>query len=121
MFDRLAEWLAGNGTDSMIWSTRVTDTTVFHQFNLQNPVAFGIESGHALDSSGWYAMLGNAVCPIVISPASDYSDLAQPRRVTYMTDSDENCRTRFNSTGTLTNATNSGPKAIAECVTSFVL
>ena len=70
MFDRLAEWLAGNGTDSMIWSTRVTDTTIFHQLDLQSPIPFGNESGRSLDASVWYVMLNTVVCPAVIGSAS---------------------------------------------------
>ena len=74
--DCLAEWLSDNSGDIMTWSTRVTDTTIFHQLDLQNPIPLGTRSGQSLDASVWYAMLNNAVCPIVISPASDNHDLA---------------------------------------------
>ena len=114
--DCLAEWLSADHSDIMTWSTRVTDTIIFHQLDLKNPTPFGAKSGISLDASVWYAMLNNAVCPIVISPTSDNQRLAQTRRVTYMADTWPNCRGQFNSTGTLADTTNSGPKTIEECV-----
>ena len=74
--DGLVEWLTAlPHNDSMIWSTRVTDTTIFHQLDLQSPIPFGNESGRSLDASVWYVMLNTVVCPAVIGPASGSHEL----------------------------------------------
>ena len=105
----------------MTWSTDRINTTIIHSLRLEQPVSFGVTSGQALDASVWYAMMDTWVCHIAIGAASRDYDLAQTPPVTFMANTDVNCRTQFKNNGTLTGLGNVGPQAISECVTLFVL
>ena len=109
------EWLSDNNGDMMTWSTSVTNPAVFHQLALQTLVPFGTKSGQSADATMWHGMLNTAVRRAVPTVRAS-ANTTQTRAVTYMADSDPNCRGQFNLTGSLKNTVNSPPKVISEYV-----
>ena len=103
----------------MTWSSHVTSTAVVHQLSLQTPVPFTTDGGQALDATVWHAMQTSGVSIHSFSTSREEFIVSQTRNVTYMADSDVNCRGSFAINGTLANTVNAPPKVINECVTTL--
>ncbi|OBZ70559.1 hypothetical protein A0H81_09078 [Grifola frondosa] len=81
--DISAEWVSGNRSSLVSWSTQVTDSSIYHQVQKQSPSPMTEISSQAEDGTAYYAM-------------------ASRPGLTYQTDLDVVCRPQFTSTGVLT-------------------
>ncbi|GJE94471.1 hypothetical protein PsYK624_106410 [Phanerochaete sordida] len=100
--DISGEWVSGNRNDVMNWQTVPTDTILYHSVTLATPLAFSEITNQAEDTSTYFASL-----------------LTQ--QMTWMADSDANCRGQFSSQGKLTNSANQGPKKISDAFNVFAI
>ena len=62
-----SDWLTGNHSAVMTWSTSATDASILHELSLQTPLAFSTYRNLALDSSVWLGMLNSEVCSVETS------------------------------------------------------
>lgn len=110
------DWLSGDVDDIMVWSTRETNETVYHQLEMQSPIRFATKSGQSADASVWYAM-GREVCLAVVSVDTlTKSGAVQTYPTSQTANSDLVNRGGFVRGGVLTDTIVSPPKAISECV-----
>lgn len=87
------EWLSGDRSDSVNWNAIATDAVIIHEITLVAPEPLAEKQAQAEDTTTYYGMQMGA-------------------NVTYMADTDATCRSRFNSSGSLTNTVKAGPDII---------
>ncbi|GJE94479.1 hypothetical protein PsYK624_106490 [Phanerochaete sordida] len=91
--DISGQWVSGDWNDVTKWNLTSTDTILYHAVTLETPLAFSEKNNQAEDTITYYASL-----------------LTQ--QMTYMADTDANCRGQFSSQGHLMNTVNEGPAPI---------
>lgn len=100
--DISGEWVSGDRGDIMSWQTVPTDTILYHQVYLSNSLTFSEKANQAEDTMTYFA-----------APRTP--------QMTYMADSDANCRGQFSSAGNLKNTVNTGPKVISDHFNVFAI
>ncbi|KAF8263273.1 hypothetical protein EI94DRAFT_1598265 [Lactarius quietus] len=84
--DMVAEWLSGDKTQMIAWSTTSNNEVIYHSAKLENPAEFTEINTQAEWGTLYYAMKSGS-------------------NITFKTDSDANCRGLFQQNGALDNET----------------
>ncbi|KAI0088041.1 hypothetical protein BDY19DRAFT_1057674 [Irpex rosettiformis] len=100
--DISAEWSSGDRKQAVNWDVITTDQVVFHEQMLQVPQALSETASQALDATTYWGM-------------------QQGTGVTYMADTDSNCRNLFANQGSLANTVSSGPLPINNPFTVYAI